>query len=141
MIVAEYASRGKKIRSPEEVTKVLREVADRIVDPIDRDKERFYSIGLNGGNGIKWIDEVSVGTLNASLVHPREVFKRAVNSGMASLIIAHNHPSSECDPSAEDRAVTMQLCEAGRILGIPIIDHVIFSQEKMFSFAKEGLIK
>ncbi|MBN2202387.1 hypothetical protein JW777_10565, partial [bacterium] len=79
--------------------------------------------------------------LNASLVHPREVFKPAVDHTAASVILLHNHPSGEADPSAEDRAVTVQLAEAGRLMGIPVIDHVIVAGDRYYSFAKEGLIK
>ena len=86
------------------------------------------------------VELVSLGTLNASLAHPRETFRRAVKQGSASIIIAHNHPSGEVEPSDEDTKTTKQLFEAGNILGITLIDHVIFADDKFFSFRenKEG---
>ncbi len=142
MIVREYKGKnGPKVRAPEEMAKRFSEVIQGVEDEIEREKERFMVAGLNGANRIIYIDVVTVGTMNASLVHPREVFRRAVQFGCASVILGHNHPSGESYPSAEDRAVTMQLVEAGKIMGIPVLDHVIVAGEKFFSFAKEGLIK
>jgi DNA repair protein RadC len=141
MIVREYKNKnGPKVRAPEEMAARFGAVITGIEDEIEREKERFMASGLNGANRIIYIDVVSVGTLNASLVHPREVFRRAVQFGCSSIILGHNHPSGEPDPSAEDRAVTMQMVEAGKLMGIPILDHVIVAGERFFSFAKEGLI-
>jgi DNA repair protein RadC len=124
-----------KVRSPEDVV--------RWYGPLLRDMRRevFRVLLLDGANRILADRTVSEGTLNASLVHPREVFKPAVDHTAASVILMHNHPSGEADPSAEDRAVTTQLVEAGRLMGIPVIDHVIIAGDRYFSFAKEGLIK
>ncbi len=81
------------------------------------------------------------GILNSSLVHPREVFRLAIIHGAAGLIVAHNHPSGDPAPSADDKAVTAQLVEAGRLLDIPIYDHVIIGDDgRFFSFAEAGLI-
>ncbi len=125
----------RKVRSPEDVV--------RWYGPLLRDmrREAFRVLLLDGANRILADRTVSEGTLNASLVHPREVFKPAVDHTAASVILLHNHPSGEADPSAEDRAVTAQLAEAGRLMGIPVIDHVIVAGDRYFSFAKEGLIK
>jgi DNA repair protein RadC len=125
----------RKVRSPEDVV--------RWFGPFLRDmrREAFRVLLLDGANRILRDCTVSEGTLNASLVHPREVFKPAVDHTAASVILMHNHPSGEADPSAEDRAVTAQLAEAGRLMGIPVIDHVIVAGDRYFSFAKEGLIK
>src|SRR5512145_1157057 len=95
-------------------------------DTIDRDKEHFYVCHLDVKNRVKLVEVVSIGTLNSSLVHPRETFRRAVCQGSASIIVAHNHPSGECEPSDEDTKVTKLLFEAGTILGIKLLDHVIF---------------
>jgi DNA repair protein RadC len=124
-----------KVHSPEDVV--------RWYGPLLRDmrREAFRVLLLDGANRILADCTVSEGTLNASLVHPREVFKPAVDHTAASVILMHNHPSGEADPSAEDRAVTAQLVEAGRLMGIPVIDHVIVAGDRYFSFAKEGLIK
>jgi DNA repair protein RadC len=80
------------------------------------------------------VELVNIGTLTASLVHPRETFRRAVIQGSASIIVAHNHPSGEVDPSEEDTKVTKLLFEAGNILGIKMLDHVIFTKGMFFSF-------
>lgn len=92
---------------------------------IDQDKEHFWIIGVNAKNAIKFIDLVSLGTLTASLIAPREVFRLAVNRGVASIICGHNHPSGDPTPSRDDIAVTERLKKAGEILGIQVLDHVI----------------
>ena len=84
-------------------------------DTIDQDKEHFYVMHLDVKNRVKLVELVSMGTLSASLVHPRETFRRAVMQGSASIIVAHNHPSGEVDPSDEDTKVTKLLFEAGTI--------------------------
>jgi DNA repair protein RadC len=78
--------------------------------------------------------------LNSSLVHPREVFRGAIAEAAAGLIVVHNHPSGHPAPSADDRAVTAQLVEAGRILDLPVHDHVIIGGDRYFSFAEAGLL-
>jgi len=105
----------------------------------DKDRECFVVFLLNNKNHIIAEELVTVGILNASLVHPREVFKSAITASAASIIIAHNHPSGDTGPSAEDRVVTKRLKEAGAILGIPLLDHVISGPlAKYFSFKEEG---
>jgi len=80
---------------------------------------------LNQKNRVIGIHTVSMGSLTASVVHPREVFKVAILANCASILLAHNHPSGDCQPSKEDRAITTRLVEAGRLLGISVLDHVI----------------
>jgi DNA repair protein RadC len=89
---------------------------------------------------VKMVELVNIGTLSSSLVHPRETFRRAIVEGSASIIVAHNHPSGEVEPSDEDTRITKVLFEAGQILGITMLDHVIFAGNKYFSFRdnKEG---
>jgi DNA repair protein RadC len=107
----------------------------------DVDREHFVIILLNQKNRVIGIHTVSIGSLTASVVHPREVFKPAILSNCASLVLAHNHPSTDCQPSKEDRAITARLVEAGRLLGIAVLDHVIISGTgKYLSFADEGLL-
>lgn len=108
---------------------------------IDRDKEHLWTIGLSGRNTIKYIELVSLGLLDANLVHPREVFRLAISKGIAQLIIGHNHPSGDCRPSEDDLTTTKRLVEAGKILDIKVIDHIIIGKRNYFSFADEGLIK
>ena len=103
-------------------------------DKIDQDKEHFYVMHLDVRSRVTLVELVSLGTLNASLVHPRETFRRAIMQGSASIIVAHNRPSGEVEPSDEDTKVTNQLFEAGKILGIILHDHIIFAKDKFFSF-------
>ena len=103
-------------------------------DEIEREKEHFYVCHLDVKSRVKLVELVSIGTLNNALIHPRETFRRAVCQGSAAIMVAHNHPSGECDPSDEDTKVTKLLFEAGTILGIQLLDHVIFTPTQFFSF-------
>ena len=111
--------------------------------PLLRDlkNEVFKVVLLDNANRILRDEQVSQGILNASLVHPREVFKPAVEYMAAGIILLHNHPSGEAMPSSEDRTITAQLVGAGEMMGIPVLDHVILAGDGYFSFAKEGLLK
>lgn len=122
------------IRRPSDAVDLIRRRSD--VELV----EVFYIITLNSLNGVTACQEVTRGLLNSSLVHPREVFRLAILNSAKSIILAHNHPSGNPTPSADDRAVTRQLVEAGRILDIPVVDHVIVAVDKYFSFSEAGLI-
>ena len=104
----------------------------------DTPQERFLVLLLDGRHRVLREVMASQGTLTASLVHPREVFRPAVVEGAAGVILVHNHPSGDPAPSAEDRAVTRQLAEAGRALGIPVLDHVIVGDGAYTSLAQQG---
>jgi DNA repair protein RadC len=104
-------------------------------------KEIFKAVLLDSGNKIIRDVTISQGTLNASVVHPREVFKAAVDYLAAGILLLHNHPSGEASPSKEDRNITSQLMKASEVMGIPILDHIILAGDRYFSFAKEGLLK
>ena len=107
----------------------------------DVDREHFVIILLNQKNRIIGVSTISIGSLTASIVHPREVYKSAILSNAASIICGHNHPSTDCQPSKEDRAITTRLVEAGKLLGISVLDHVIIGGDgRYFSFADEGLL-
>ena len=107
----------------------------------DVDREHFVIILLNQKNRIIGVNTVSIGSLTASVVHPREVFKGAILANAASIVCGHNHPSTDCQPSKEDRAITTRLVEAGRLLGISVLDHVIIGGDgRYFSFADENLL-
>jgi len=103
-------------------------------------RERFVVVFLNTANGVEGYRIISEGTLNASLVGPREVYQAAINANAGALIILHNHPSGNPEPSHEDRMITKQLVEAGKIIGIPVHDHIIYAGEKYTSFAERGLL-
>ncbi len=105
----------------------------------DLKKENFVVLCLDGRNRLLRKETVSIGTLNASLVHPREVFKPAIEVSAASVIIVHNHPSGDPEPSREDIKVSNQIVKAGEILGIPVIDHVIIG-DRAYSFKDKGQI-
>lgn len=105
----------------------------------DFTKENFVVIGLNSKNKILYKEVVSIGILNSSLIHPREVFKKAVVNSCNAIIIAHNHPSGDPTPSEEDKRITKQLQEAGNILGIKLLDHVIIGSGGHYSFDENEL--
>lgn len=100
-------------------------VARACADLVDRDREVFRVLHLDQRNTIISFEDVSVGIANASLVHPREVFRGAILAGAVGLILVHNHPSGDPAPSQEDKDVTRRLVEVGRTVGIPVLDHVI----------------
>jgi DNA repair protein RadC len=107
----------------------------------DREKEHFWILGLNAKNVIQYTDLVSLGSLSASIVHPRETFRLAIMKATANIIIGHNHPSGDTKPSQEDILLTKRLAQAGEILGINVLDHVIIGSEgSYFSFRDNGMI-
>lgn len=122
-IAAEGAAERPAITCPEDAARVLREQARTL------DCEVFWILLLDIRNRLlRPPEEVTRGLLNASLVHPREVFRGAIRASAAAILVAHNHPSGDPSPSAEDLAITRQLVEAGRIVGIPVVDHVILGR-------------
>lgn len=106
----------------------------------DSDREKLLVVCLDTKNQPINISTVSVGTLNSSLVHPREIFKTAILSNSNQIILAHNHPSGISAPSSEDKAMTNRIREAGTILGIELIDHIIIGDDEYFSFKENKLI-
>lgn len=104
------------------------------------DREEFLVVPLDGKNRSLGFHVVSVGTLTASLVHPREVFKIVLLTNAAAIILVHNHPSGDPTPSPEDVAITQRLKDAGEILGIRILDHVVIGDGRCVSFADENLL-
>jgi len=122
------------VRTPEEVLRLVRPLVR------DADREHFYCVHLSARNTVLEVTLVSVGTVNASLVHPREVFKRAIALSAASIILAHNHPSNDPSPSADDLDITSRLTKAGELLGIEVLDHVIVAEGSYTSFRQERLL-
>ena len=119
------------------------EDAARVLIPFFRlqTKENFVVMALNTKNYVIAIETVSVGSLTASIVHPREVFEVAVRNHAASLIISHNHPSFVVNPSTEDIAVTQRLVKAGKLMDIPVLDHIIIGNENFVSLKEKGLLQ
>ena len=126
------------ITGPADVGNHLRKLLQK-EDSLSREREHFWIIILNTRNRIRFVELVSLGTMNASLVHPREVYRRAIKSGASALIIGHNHPSGDCEPSEDDISLTRKLMEAGKIIGIEILDHIIIGNTTL-SFKEKGLL-
>jgi DNA repair protein RadC len=125
----------KQVNTP----RIAVEVLQRYLDGVDR--EHFVVLLLDTQNRIIGIHTVTVGTLDASLIHPREVFKPAFLANAASLILAHNHPSGDPAPSPEDRSVTRQLVAAGLTLGLEVRDHLILGEfARYYSFLEAGAL-
>ncbi len=123
-----------ELTSPQAVVKAVRASIQ------DKAKEHFKLVLLNVRNSILDISTISVGTVNASLVHPREVFKKAIAHGASSVVLAHNHPSGNPEPSEDDVKLTQRLAEAGRLLGIEVLDHIIVTTKEFVSFKERGLM-
>ena len=121
------------IRGPEDVYRLCRTLRRR-------KKEHFVVILVNSRNAVIGFETVSIGSLNASIVHPREVFLPAIENRAGSLILVHNHPSGDPTPSEEDLAITRRLVEAGRLVGIDVLDHVIVARDGFVSFKERKLL-
>ncbi|HYR51135.1 MAG TPA: DNA repair protein RadC [Candidatus Dormibacteraeota bacterium] len=121
------------VRGPETVFDLTRDIRGA-------NREHFVGFYLNSRNQVLRREIISIGSLNASIVHPREVYQPAIAVSAASLILAHNHPSGDPTPSEEDLAITRRLVEAGRILGIDILDHVVVAKDAYASFKERKLL-
>ena len=106
----------------------------------DHVRDRFIVFWLNSANKVVGFEVITEGLLNSSLTHPREVFRGAIVATAASVILAHNHPSESIEPSQEDISITKQIVEAGKIIGIPVHDHIIFAGTAYTSLAERGLV-
>ena len=125
---------NKKITSPQDIAEFF--------IPILRDelKEKFIVVCLNSSNKISSYETISIGNLNSSVVHPREVFKVAIDNSSANIILIHNHPSGNPEPSNEDIRITKKIVEAGKILDILVFDHLIIAGKTYTSFVEKRLI-
>ncbi|MFQ5679298.1 MAG: DNA repair protein RadC [Gemmatimonadota bacterium] len=132
-LASEPARAGRRVRGPADVHARLGPLLR------DRRQEEFWVLYLDTQNRVRLERCLTVGLLNSSLVHPREVFAPAISHAAASLILAHNHPSGDPEPSAEDVRVTAQLAESGRLLGIPVRDHVVLGDGRYVSLMERGL--
>lgn len=124
----------KRVLSAEDVYKLVKSKLKNYT------KEHFFVLSFDTRSKLLGIDEISVGTLNANLVHPRETFEAAIHRHSAQVIIVHNHPSGDPDPSEDDLTITKRLIESGKILDIEVLDHLIVTQNGFLSFKERGLI-
>lgn len=132
-----YDFEDKKISSPSKARDILEEVFELS----ELAEEVFIIMCLDTKNKVTGLFKVSQGSLNSSIVHPREVFKRALMQNANSIILAHNHPSGDTTPSSEDISVTKRLDEAGNLLGVDVLDHIIVGANGNYkSFKEEGLL-
>jgi DNA repair protein RadC len=121
------------VNDPQTLVKAIRATIQ------DKAKEHFKLVILNTRNKVIGIITISIGTLNASLVHPREVFKEAIQRSASSVILVHNHPSDDIEPSEEDIRLTRRMVEAGKIMGIEVLDHIIITRHNFLSMKSRGL--
>jgi DNA repair protein RadC len=134
----EYARRrikpeGMKIVTPADVLPLIKHFADR-------KQENFLSITINGANEVLNVRVVSIGLVDRSPVHPREVFSDALADRASGIIVAHNHPSGGLEPSQNDLDITRQLRKAGEIMGIELLDHIVFNRNSYYSFLESGIL-
>jgi DNA repair protein RadC len=126
----------KSIANPATAAEIINQVFDMENQP----NEVFAILCLNTKNKIVGVHTISIGSLNASIVHPREVFKAALLNNAASIILAHNHPSGHPEPSQEDIETTKRLVKAGEIIGIKVLDHIIIGDRRYISLGERGLM-
>ncbi len=131
--VAQYLQADRRYTAPAQVAEIFSFLHNEA-------KEHFFTVHLDGKNRILCLDLVSIGSLNQAIVHPREVFKTSLITSAAALLLVHNHPTGDPTPSAEDIAITRRLKEAGEIIGIKVLDHVIVGTEGYLSFVERGLL-
>lgn len=135
MIISE---KKRTIRCPEDIAAIIRAILTA-ENEIDQMKEHFWVFGINTKNVIQYIELVALGTLTKLEISPREVFRFAISKAVASIVLAHNHPSGDPAPSNEDVAVTDRLVKCGGILAIKVLDHVIVGN-RHHSFKENGII-
>jgi len=141
LAAAELVKRALKIG--ETTLPVIRSTKDVIAQSVymrDKAREHLMAIYLNARNEMIFKKPMFIGTLNANLVHPREIFQEALKQNAASVILVHNHPSGDAEPSQDDLTITKRIIEAGKIMGIDVLDHVIITKNKVFSFKEKKLI-
>ncbi|OIO50260.1 MAG: hypothetical protein AUJ11_03070 [Parcubacteria group bacterium CG1_02_44_65] len=122
------------------IIKSVKDVVAQAVYMRTKTREHLLVLFLNARNEMVFRRPMFVGTLNANLVHPREIFEEAVRQNAASIILVHNHPSGDPEPSEDDLKITRRLSEAGKIMGVDVVDHIILAKTKVFSFKEKKLL-
>jgi len=133
----------RALEKGEETLPIIRSTKDVIAQAVymrDKAREHLMTIYLNARNEMIFKKPMFIGTLNANLVHPREIFQEALKQNAASVILVHNHPSGDAEPSEDDLTITKRIIEAGKTMGIDVLDHVIIAKNKVFSFKEKKLI-
>jgi len=135
-------SQAEKIRvlNGEDVYSIMQRILKR-ENKIDRNKEHFWTIGLNAGNQLLYVELISLGTSRMALAEPMQVFRVAILKGAVRLILVHNHPSGTLKPTDADKTVTDRLLQVGKIIDIEVIDHLIITEESYYSFAGNGVLE
>lgn len=128
-----------KVLYPSDVYAIMKRILLR-ENKIDRNKEHLWVIGLNSHSTVLFIELVSLGTTTTAPVEPMQVFRVAVHKGASAVMLVHNHPSGVLEPSKADKDITDRLLQAGKILDIQVIDHLIISEKAHYSFSKSGLL-
>jgi DNA repair protein RadC len=123
----------RKIGQPSNVLPSIKKYAGKT-------KEHFFTVTLDGSHHVVKVHTVSIGTVNRAIVHPREVFEHAIRDNATAIIIGHNHPSGNLEVSVEDTAVVKQMVEAGKVLGIMVLDHITISKAGYSSELKKGTL-
>ena len=137
----ELVKRALKVQ--DETLPIIKSVKDVVAQAVymrDKTREHLMVIYLNARNEMIFKKPMFIGTLNANLVHPREIFQEALKQNAASVILTHNHPSGNSDPSEDDINITKRIVQAGKIMGIDVLDHIIITKTKAFSFKENKLI-
>jgi DNA repair protein RadC len=129
-----WGAAGTRIRQPGDIFSLIRHYADRR-------QERFICLSLNGAHEVLAVRIVTVGLVNKTIVHPREVYADPILDRASAVAVAHNHPSGQLEPSEEDNEITLRLESAAEILGIRFLDHLIFSEAAYYSFRQSGRLK
>jgi len=129
-----YGSFSARIKQPADIFTLVRHYADR-------KQERFISLSLNGAHEVLAVRIVTIGLVNKTIVHPREVFADLIQDRAAAFCVAHNHPSGQLEASPEDEEITRRLHSAARILGLHFVDHIVFSETKWWSFKENGKLE
>ena len=126
--------------SPCRTSQDVEQIARSIYGTLDADKEHFLLLAMNNKNRANGFKVISTGSLTASLVHPREVWRAALHLCAAAVVFVHNHPSGDPAPSQEDIELTRRLKETADVLGIRVLDHVVLGNERFFSFSDRGML-
>jgi len=130
-VIMEMLDSSKKILMPSDILGHLKKYSSKT-------QEYFIAITLNGAHDVINVNEITKGLVNKTLVHPREIFRACIMDNSAAVILSHNHPSGSPEPSIEDIDLTDKIKQAGEIIGIPVLDHIIISRNKSYSFKEHG---